>query len=48
MLRRILYDWDNKRFNASKEERGAEGCALLVDAAGTGYRNLVSYHALRP
>ncbi|EIW72945.1 hypothetical protein TREMEDRAFT_25037 [Tremella mesenterica DSM 1558] len=47
MIRRTLRDWWTKDIFQSTDKgkekrrrRGAEGCVLLVDAAGAGYRNL--------
>jgi hypothetical protein len=45
MVRRTLRDWRAK--DVWKEAKGGggssgEGCILLVDTAGAGYRNLVS------
>lgn len=47
MTRRTLHDWWGGRAWKEKGEkrlrgRGGEGCVMLVDAAGSSYRNLVS------
>lgn len=48
MVRRTLRDWwvedvwpDEGRRCGKRRGSGGEGCVLLVDAAGAGYRNLV-------
>ena len=44
MLRRTLRDhWVHGRWNEGKGKgQGGEGCVLIIDAGGSGYRNLVS------
>jgi hypothetical protein len=47
MIRRVLRDywagdeWSGEK--SGKRGKGGEGCVILVDAAGAGYRNLVSH-----
>lgn len=46
MVRRALNDyWAGDL--GGKRGKGGEGCVILVDAAGAGYRNLVS-HSISP
>jgi hypothetical protein len=42
MIRRVLRDyWAGEK--SGKRGKGGEGCVIVVDAAGAGYRNLVSH-----
>lgn len=52
MVRRTLRDWwtrdvwplpKQERGKGQKRGVGGEGCVLMIDTAGAGYRNLVSY-----
>ena len=59
MIRRALHDywggdtWDDDKGKSSrggggKRGKGGEGCVIMVDANGAGYRNLVRFtHAAR-
>ena len=42
MIRRALNDYWAGDVWGGKRGKGGEGCVILVDAAGAGYRNLVS------
>ena len=43
LLRRTLQDyWEGRRWGRARKGSGGEGCVVIVDAAGAGYRNLVS------
>jgi len=42
MIRRTLRDYWAGDVWGAKRGKGGEGCVILVDAAGAGYRNLVS------
>jgi len=42
MIRRTLRDYWAGDVSGGKRGKGGEGCVILVDAAGAGYRNLVS------
>jgi len=42
MVRRTLLDYWAGDVWGGKRGKGGEGCVILVDAAGAGYRNLVS------
>lgn len=43
MLRRCLSDyWEGDRWGRKGKRYGGEGCVMIVDAAGAGYKNLVS------
>jgi hypothetical protein len=55
MIRRCLKDywagdaWGDGKSGNGKRGKGGEGCVILVDAAGAGYRNLVGHpHSLSP
>ena len=42
MLRRCLLDyWEGDRWGRKGKSYGGEGCVMIVDAAGAGYKNLV-------
>jgi hypothetical protein len=43
MLRRCLWDyWEGNKWGRKGKGYGGEGCVMIVDAAGAGYKNLVS------
>jgi len=43
MLRRCLRDyWEGEKWGRRGKGYGGEGCVMIVDAAGAGYKNLVS------
>lgn len=47
-LRRTLQDyWDARLWGLDRKGSGGEGCVVIVDAAGAGYRNLVSENPSR-
>jgi hypothetical protein len=47
MMRRTLREywagdvWDDQKGKGKRRGKGGEGCVILVDANGAGYRNLV-------
>jgi hypothetical protein len=42
-LRRTLQDyWSQRRWSGKEHGQGGEGCIVIIDAAGAGYKNLVS------
>jgi len=48
MLRRCLADyWEGERWGRKGKRYGGEGCVMIVDAAGAGYKNMVSLIFLR-
>jgi hypothetical protein len=47
MLRRTVKDyWSGERWGGARGH-GGEGCVVIVDAGGAGYRNLVCAHSPR-